>query len=166
MGKKFTLIIVLALSFNLAIAQQNNIEHLIKKGESVYQISRQYGVSINAIFDLNPGSRDVIYAGRILLIPNSSNDNTSNNTTVTSNGVSNYVVKRGETKSGLSRRFGVSIAMLEQQNPQIVRMLQAGHVINVDKSIEEETRLARAGEHIVVKGETLWGISRKNGITL
>ena len=117
MGKCFMLIIVLVFGFNLAIAQQDNIVHSIQKGESVYQISRQYGVSVNAIFDLNPGSRDVIYAGRTLLIPNTSNSSTPTTTSqVNSNGVSNYEVQRGETKSGLSRRFGVSIAMLDQVN--------------------------------------------------
>tara|TARA_R110002033_G_scaffold29812_3_gene66528 strand:+ start:9482 stop:11602 length:2121 start_codon:yes stop_codon:yes gene_type:complete len=167
MGKCFMLIIVLVFGFNLAIAQQDNIVHSIQKGESVYQISRQYGVSVNAIFDLNPGSRDVIYAGRTLLIPNTSNSSTPTTTSqVNSNGVSNYEVQRGETKSGLSRRFGVSIAMLEQQNPHIVNMLQAGHIINVDKSITEVKRAAQPGEHIVVKGETLWGIARQNGISL
>lgn len=163
------LIIVLVFSLNLAIAQQDNIVHSIKKGESVYQISRQYGVSINAIFDLNPGSRDVIYAGRTLLIPNSSdnnNNNTSSETENNSNGISNYEVQRGETKSGLSRRFGVSIAMLEQQNPHIVNMLQAGHIINIDKTIVEEAPVAKEGEHIVVKGETLWGIAKQNGISV
>ncbi|NRD24690.1 LysM peptidoglycan-binding domain-containing protein [Winogradskyella litoriviva] len=166
MGKFFMLVIVLVFGSNLAIAQQDNIVHSIQKGESVYQISRQYGVSINAIFDLNPGSRDIIYAGETLLIPNSSNNTSSTSTQITSNGVSNYEVQRGETKSGLSRRFGVSIAMLEQQNPHIVNMLQAGHIINVDKSITEQARTARQGEHIVVKGETLWGIARQNGISV
>jgi LysM repeat protein len=167
MGKCFMLIVVLVFSLNIAIAQQDNIVHSIQKGESVYQISRQYGVSINAIFDLNPGSRDVIYAGRTLLIPNTSDNNTSTTSAqVNSNGISNYEVQRGETKSGLSRRFGVSIAMLEQQNPQIVNMLQAGHIINVDKSIAEVRPTAQPGEHIVIKGETLWGIARQNGISL
>ncbi|WP_197429361.1 muramidase family protein [Winogradskyella endarachnes] len=165
------LIIVLVFSLNLAIAQQDNIVHSIKKGESVYQISRQYGVSMNSIFELNPGSRDVIYAGRTLLIPNSSDNNNNNNNTSSetennANGISNYEVQRGETKSGLSRRFGVSIAMLEQQNPHIVNMLQAGHIINIDKTIAEETPVAKEGEHIVVKGETLWGIARENGISV
>lgn len=162
------LIIVLVFGLNLAIAQQDNIVHSIQKGESVYLISRQYGVSINDIFELNPGSRDVIYAGRTLLIPNTSNNKTTPASTaqVNSNGVSNYEVQRGETKSGLSRRFGVSIAMLEQQNPQIVNMLQAGHIINLDKSITELSPSAQSGEHFVVKGETLWGIARQNGISV
>lgn len=167
MGRYFTLIIILVLGFKLAVAQESYTEHAIQKGESVYMISKQYGVSVNAIFELNPGSKAVIYAGRTLRIPNSRNTNTSSNVTVISDTqIRNYLVKRGETKSGLSRRFGVSIAMLEQQNPHIVRMLQAGHLINVDKTIKEKERTAKEGEHYVVKGETLWGISRKYGISL
>jgi len=166
MVKFFTLFIIFILSSNLTIAQQNTIEHSIKKGESVYSISKTYGVSINAIFELNPGSENIIYAGRTLRIPQSNSSNTSNNTVINESQISNYKVKRGETKSGLSRRFGVSIAMLEQQNPQIIRMLQAGHIINVDKTIKEAAPQAKKGEHIVVKGETLWGIARQNGINV
>lgn len=167
MGRYFTLIIVLFLSFEFAMAQQNYFDHAIQKGESVYMISKKYGVSVNAIFDLNPGSEDVIYAGNTLRIPNANTTNTaSSNTVITESQISNYEVKRGETKSGISRRFGVSIAQLEQQNPHIVSMLQAGHRINVDKSIAERAPVAAEGEHIVVKGETLWGISRQNGISV
>lgn len=166
MGKFFTLIIIFILSSNLTIAQQNIIEHSIQKGENVYVISKKYGVSMNAIFELNPGSENIIYAGRILRVPRNNTNNTSNGTVISDTQISNYEVKRGETKSGLSRRFGVSIAMLEQQNPHIIRTLQAGHIINVDKTIKEEARQARDGEHIVVKGETLWGIARRNGINV
>ncbi|WP_179008611.1 LysM peptidoglycan-binding domain-containing protein [Winogradskyella forsetii] len=152
------------ISSQLLIAQENYFDHTIQKGENVYMIARRYNVSPKAIFELNPGSRDVIYAGRTLRIP-TANPSTGN-TIINDNQVRNYEVKRGETKSGLSRRFGVSIAMLEQQNPHIVRMLQAGHIINLDKTITEEARVAKAGEHIVIKGETLWGIARENGISV
>ncbi|WP_179319303.1 muramidase family protein [Winogradskyella helgolandensis] len=167
MGKYFTLIILLFLGSKYSLAQQNYIDHTIKKGENVYMISRRYGVSVNAIFDLNPGSRDVIYTGNILRVPKySTATSSSNNTIINDTTVSNYIVKRGETKSGLSRRFGVSIAMLEQQNPHIISMLQAGHTINLDKTIQETQPKAKTGEHYVVKGETLWGISRIYGISL
>jgi LysM repeat protein len=168
MGKFFTLIIIFFLSSELTVAQQNIIEHSIQKGESVYSISKKYGVSMNAIFKLNPGSEDIIYAGRTLRVPDANSSDTSTDTAaiITDSKITNYQVKRGETKSGLSRRFGVSITMLEQQNPHIINMLQAGHIINLDKTITEEKRQAKEGEHIVVKGETLWGISKQNGITV
>ena len=163
MGKFFTLIIIFVLGSKLTIAQESITEHSIQKGESVYVISKIYGVSMDAIFKLNPGSEDIIYAGRTLRIPKPNNTKA---TSISDTQITNYEVKRGETKSGLARRFGVSIAMLEQQNPQIVRMLQAGHVINMDKTIAEEERQAKKGEHYVVKGETLWGIAKRNGISV
>ncbi len=166
MGRLFTLAIVFFLSSKLTIAQENIIEHPIKKGENVYVISKKYGVSMNAIFRLNPGSEDVIYAGRMLKVPVSNSNTVNPNATISEDRITNYEVKRGETKSGLSRRFGVSIAMLEQQNPHIIRMLQAGHIINIDKSIEEIEPTVNEGEHRVIKGETLWGISRRYGVSL
>jgi LysM repeat protein len=168
MGRFFTLVIIFFLSSEFTVAQQDIIEHSIQKGESVYSISKKYGVSMNAIFELNPGSKEIIYAGRTLRVPGANTSSTLTNTTavITDSKITNYEVKRGETKSGLSRRFGVSIAMLEQQNPHIINMLQAGHIINIDKSITEKKQQAKDGEHIVVKGETLWGISKQNGITV
>lgn len=171
MGKYFTLIIVLILSFKFALAQENHSEHTIQKGESVYMISKKYGVSVDAIFKLNPGSENVIYAGEILHIPNPSTTattptSTSSTTEITDTKITNYQVKPGETKFGLSKRFGVSIATLEQQNPHIVSMLQAGHIINLDKTNEEKANAIKEGQHQVVKGETLWGISQKYGITV
>ena len=167
MGKFFTLIILLILSSNLITAQDNVIEHPIEKGESVYSISKKYGVTMEAIFELNPGSEDVIYAGSTLRIPNSSDSNTSSSSSavITDTKIQNYKVKRGETKSGLSRRFGVSIAQLEQQNPHIISMLQAGHIINIDKTLQVK-QTVNEGEHLVVKGETLWGISKRYGVSL
>ena len=53
MGNFFTLIILLILSSNLITAQDNVIEHPIEKGESVYSISKKYGVTMEAIFELN-----------------------------------------------------------------------------------------------------------------
>lgn len=168
MGKFLALVIIFVLCSKFVVAQQNTIEHSIKKGETVYSISKIYGVSMNAIFALNPGSEDVIFSGRILRIPQSSSKDAaaSSSAVISDSKIRNYLVKRGETKSGLSRRFGVSIAMLEQQNPHTVAMLQAGHIINLDKTSTEKAPQAKESEHIVVKGETLWGIAKQNGITV
>ncbi|SDS76188.1 LysM peptidoglycan-binding domain-containing protein [Winogradskyella sediminis] len=167
MGKYFTFILLLLFGSKFSLAQQNYIDHTIKKGESVYMISRRYGVSVNAIFNLNPGSENVIYAGRTLRIPKTDNTTTTpTNAVINDTIVRNYIVRRGETKFGLSRRFGVSINLLEEQNPHIVSMLQEGHTINLDISSEIAQPKATKGQHIVVKGETLWGISRQYGISL
>ncbi|MEM6515818.1 MAG: LysM peptidoglycan-binding domain-containing protein [Bacteroidota bacterium] len=137
--------------------QQNYKEHKIEKGETVYRISRKYGVSVRDIFNLNPGSKDVIYAGRFLKIPVSPNQ---------SGKAVTYTVVRGDTKIGLSRRFGVSVLSLVQQNPHIKKMLQAGHVLNIDPDYKSTKPDLVEGERFVTKGETLWGIAREYNISL
>jgi LysM repeat protein len=167
MTQYFTLIIVFLLSFKFLAAQEKLIEHTIVKGESVYAISKKYGVTIDAIFELNPSSTDIIYPGDILRIPDT--DSTAalqNNTSSNNSDFIDYQVKRGETKFGLSKRFGVSIAMLEEQNPHIINMLQAGHIIKIDKTLKSKPRASNTNEHIVVKGETLWGISKQYAVNL
>jgi LysM repeat protein len=168
MGRIFTLILILLLSFQFSVAQQDVKEHTIQKGETVYSISRMYGVSINAIYRLNPGSEDVIYVGGLLRIPDASSPSYSSDSDaiITDSKVINYKVKRGETKFSLAKRFGVSIAELERQNPHIRNILQSGHLINLDKTVSQKPTAKNTGEHIVSKGENLYRISLRYGITL
>ncbi len=168
MRRLFTLIIVSLLSFNSLIAQDKSIEHTIVKGESVYAISKKYGVTVNAIFELNPSSTGIIYPGEVLRIPDINNASTTQNNSGTNNSnLTDYRVKRGETKFGLSKKFGISIAMLEQQNPHIINMLQTGHILKVDKTVTLKPKVSsNENEHVVLKGETLWGISQQYQVNL
>ncbi|MDP5081266.1 MAG: LysM peptidoglycan-binding domain-containing protein [Winogradskyella sp.] len=167
MKRIFTLTILLLLSFKLLIAQDKFIQHTVVKGESVYAISKKYGVTINSIYEFNPNATDIIYPGEILRIPDGNSKNTAEDTASFDNSdLVNYTVKRGETKFGLSKRFGVSIAILEQQNPQIVPMLMAGHVLKIDKTKSSNPKKSNSNEHVVLKGETLWGISKQYNVAL
>jgi LysM repeat protein len=165
MRRFLTIIVISLLSFTSIAAQERFIEHTILKGENVYSISKKYGVTIDAIFELNPNSADIIYSGDILRIPDLSQ--TQSNAAANNSNLVDYQVKRGETKFGLSKRFGISITLLEQQNPHITNMLQAGHIIKIDKTIQLAPRVS-SGEngHIIVKGETLWSISKKYNVSL
>lgn len=157
--------IIWVLLLTMPIYGQNNtIKHVVKKGENVYRLSLKYNVSISDIYKLNPDARDYIKTGETLLIPkNTISQNVSENKA--KDGV--YTVKRGETKFGLSKKFGVSISELENANPIIKNGLQAGHRLNIPSGQQEETKLSNtAGSHKVLKGETLWGISRQYNMGL
>ena len=154
------LLFSIILSFN-AFSQQNTKQHRIEKGETVFSIAKKYGVNMQSIFQLNPGSREIIYAGQSLRVPS------KNNSTASARGnITTYNVVRGDTKIGLSKKFGVSIASLEQQNPQIIDMLQAGHVLKIDKNFVPEKPKTRNGQRYVSKGETLWGIAKENNVSV
>lgn len=50
------------------------ITHEVKKGETVYGLSRQYGLSIDQFLAQNPGARDGLKAGMILTITTPASD--------------------------------------------------------------------------------------------
>ncbi len=45
------------------------VYHKVEKGETIYGIAKKYNADVNQIFKLNPGSKDVLWAGATLLIP-------------------------------------------------------------------------------------------------
>ena len=172
----------------VGISQNASIEHTVSAGETLFQIAKRYNVTTSEIQQANGGiivSQDIIRIGDVLTIPQSGRDNSPRSTSTNSSGSTvsaspgqtiTYTVKKGETKFGLAKRFGVSIPELESQNPQIIPQLNEGHVltVKVNKYLADETPKTNTTSptvegyknHLVLKGETLWGISHSNGLTV
>lgn len=84
------------------------IIYVVRRGDTLWRISRQYGVTINAIMVANGLSNpNRILVGQRLLIPTS--------ISLACNFRIHYV-QRGETLSSLSRRYGVSVWSIVQAN--------------------------------------------------
>jgi LysM repeat protein len=98
-------------------------------GETLYGISRRYGLTVDDLMETN-NLIGVLRSGQILRIQ-------VKNTLKESNEKGQlHLVQAGETKYGLSKRYGVSIDELEQKNPQIVRMLQTGQRIFIPGKVQ------------------------------
>jgi LysM repeat protein len=153
-------------------AQETIIKHTVEKGETVSQLSRKYNVSLEDIYALNPSAVDIIKIGEVLSIPRSEGQNQSitTSTSISSNSDTiTYAVVYGDTKYSLARRFGISIEEFERQNPHTKNGLQAGHILKIQG---QENTSASSGNvtirktHVVLKGQTLWGISKQNELTV
>jgi len=171
----FHFLITFSLCAFYGHAQKRTKDHIVEKGETVYRLSKTYNTSISDIVKLNPSASKVIYIGEVLKIPISkvnSGEATTNNkqkTTITDY-VSPYTVKSGETKFGLSKKFGMTIINLEKQNPHIIKGLQAGHVLRISTSntptnsqITAKNNSKKSGStqwHEVIKGDTFYSISK------
>jgi len=86
-----------------------------------------------------------------------------------------HIVQSKETKFGISRLYGVTIQQLEEQNPQIVAGLQSGHKLKItgattsykqDLSKNISVAFDSKFDYVVLPGETLYGISKRNGLTV
>ena len=151
---------------------QETIEHTVSKGETVFQLSKTYNVSLEEIYALNPSARVVIKIDEVLYIPKKDNVPTSSSSSNENNSKSNtitYAVVYGDTKYSLARRFGISVETLELQNPHTRNGLQAGHILkfeNQQNTSKPNANYTIKKTHLVLKGQTLWGISKANELTV
>lgn len=122
----------------------NYRDHKVKKKETLYGIAQLYNVSVDDIKKLNKElySRG-LKKGERLLIPQASKNNSSGSSADnTSPGTQKYTVKAKETKFGIARKFGISIAELEDLNPDLGASLNVGQTLVVpDKTVIENAEI-------------------------
>lgn len=177
MKNVFMFLSLFFLSISLGSAQETIIKHTVEKGETVFQLSRKYNVTPEEIYALNPSAVDIIKIGEVLSIPQSesqsqstsnSNPSSSSTSNSSSSNTITYAVVYGDTKYSLARRFNISVEDLERQNPHTKNELQAGHILKIEGQINASvsTNITIVKTHFVLKGQTLWGISKENGLTV
>lgn len=120
--------------------------YTIKKGDSLYSISKKYNTTVDAIKKINNLPSNILTIGTIIQIPSS---NQKNNT---------YTVERGDTLYSIAKRLGVSIDSLKAANNLTTNMLSVGDKLIIPTE-EKNT-------HKVTKGDTLYSLARKYNTTV
>lgn len=180
MKKNYWLFLSVFQLFSWSIlAQENAVKHIVKKDETVISIAQKYKVTPNDLYKNNPDLVIGIEENSVLIIPQTkvvvNKPEQISNSVNKENGIISHRVQQGETKFGLSKRYGVSIEELERQNPQIVRMLQEGHLLIIKggkdsrpKAIQTENLNVNFDyiSYEVQPGETLYGLSKRYGTTV
>ncbi len=89
--------------------------HVVRRGENLYRIALRYGVTVQALAELNgiynPGH---IVSGQKLLIPGSAT--TPALAYQPQHASTTHVVRRGETLSAIAQRYGIPLWVLVQAN--------------------------------------------------
>ena len=141
--------------------------HTVKRGETLYGISRKYGISIEELTRLNPEKIKSISVGDKLILPKDKTKNSveEDDSEIMDGGISLknrdldkgrtvsntikgnkiHVVKAGETMYGIARAYGVPFATLSKLNPN-VDGISVG-----DKIIVPKMKNARVVEKIETK---------------
>jgi len=133
-----------------AAGSASTISHRVVSGETLSGLANQYNVSIDAIKDANPKvAKRGLRADETIRIPVSGGIVPSNEGAVyqtqkqeekpseTASALPDgatitHEVQSGETLSGLSRKYNVSVDVIKQQNPKVARKgLQTGQVLKI-----------------------------------
>ena len=137
--------------------------HKIKQGETIIGIAQLYGVSIDEIKKWNNLSSSKIIAGKTLFIyPNGETISVKPETQAD---YTYHKIKKGETLSQIAEKYKVSIASIRSLNDISGNKIVAGKTLKISKS-ESTTEQLKNGFHIVVKGESLYSISKKYNTTV
>ncbi len=74
-----------------------------------------------------------------------------------------HLIRRGDTLSGIARRYGIDLGTLRRSNGLNSHLIRAGHHLMIPISSASITSSDRGNRivHHVVSGDTLWTIARK-----
>ena len=103
----------------------NGFFHTIRPGDTLFGLSQQFGVSVEAIMRANPGiNPNNLQIGQRICMPGAVPPMPS-----CPNGFF-YTIKAGDTFFSLSQQFGVSLDAIIRANPGVnPNMLQIGQII-------------------------------------
>ncbi len=149
--------------------------HVVQRGENLFRIALSYGLTTDALAQLNgiadPSS---IQVGQRLLVPASS-------AAASSTLPQTHVVQPGETLYGIAEAYGLPVEQLAAQNQIVdVSAVYVGQVLNVaaptvaapalaEAALPVEAPVETLGQtviHTVETGETLFRIATRYNLTV
>lgn len=153
-----------------ADVQENATTHKVRRGESLFSIAEDYGVTIDNLKEWNNLSSSSIDAGQTLIV-NASAAKASKKSSGSSEkkaATTKHKVRRGETLGAIASRYGVTVNNLKDWNNLSSSRIDVGQTLIVKGS--KSTSSLRSSKssyttHTVRNGETLGGIAERYGTT-
>ena len=127
----------------------------IRYGDTLSELAIEYNTTVERLVELNNiANPNLIYAGDTLIVP--TGDPSSNITQI-------YVVQYGDTLSEIAQEYGTTVATLASiNNIQNVNLIYVGQIIKIPSSSYDMSHRL----YVVKRGDTLWGISRRFGVSI
>jgi len=170
--------------------------HIVKKGDTLWSIARQYNLSLDLILATNNiANSELISIGQEMKIPSHKNavaetnivnqavvnENDSNNINSSiSNNINPpekaepivYTVKAGDNLWNISQKYGVSVAVITDiNNLRDKDLLSLGQKLEIPAigggvSISNQKQEPTIVTYTVVKGDNLWSISQRYDVKM
>lgn len=132
----------------------NYTEYVVKSGDSLYSIGRQYGYSVKDLVEYNNLDNSILSIGQIIRIPKVSSDLEQKN-------YIEYTIKSGDNLYSIGRKYGVTAQELIDYNNLTSNLLSIGQVIKIPtESSNDNTSYI---EYTVKSGDNLYSIGRQYG---
>ncbi|MCM1053315.1 MAG: LysM peptidoglycan-binding domain-containing protein [Ruminococcus sp.] len=134
-------------------AGSNSNYYTIKKGDTLYTIARNYGITVNDLKNANNLANNNLTIGQTLIIPTTTNTSSPNE--------SIYIVKAGDSLYKIANMYNMTVNELKSLNNLSSNLLNIGQKLKVLDNEENEVNT-----YIVVSGDSLYSIARKFNTTV
>ncbi|MGZ7151791.1 cell wall hydrolase [Bacillus sp. BC08] len=118
--------------------------HTVKKNDTLWGISKQYGVSVQSIKQANNKGKDQTFIGEQLHIPGSTNSKEiivrQNAKPANISGQIIYQVQQGDSLETIAKRYNVTVQSIKQINNTIGNKLYTGQHLKINSSISEKEK--------------------------
>lgn len=135
----------------------NDNYYIVQSGDSLWSISKKFGLSVDKLKDINNLSGNLLSIGQKLLIKDTSSSEDV--------GVY-YTVKAGDTLYGIANEFNLSVDELKKINNLLNNNLAIGQKLLVSGTGEMVDDGLDYDTYIVKSGDNLYAIARKYGISV
>jgi len=106
--------------------------HTVKKGENLSSLARKYNTSANNIKKLNNLRSSIIYPRQKLIVKKIGNKKApSKENAVWGYENISYTVKKGDTLSGISKKFNVSVSEIKRMNNLRSNVIVLGRTLKI-----------------------------------
>jgi len=151
--------------------QADNGGYVVQSNDTLWDISRAFGISLDALVAANGLSRrSVIQPGQRLNLPSGSKSRgaSSRPSTATADWSGRYTVRSGDTLSGIASRYRVSVAELRRVNGLDTSRIYPGNTLTVPGSANTATENSGSSSttYRVRRGDTLSDIARQFGVSV
>lgn len=133
--------------------------YTVKKGDTLYGISNQFGVSVVDLKNLNNLKDSNLKIGQALKI--SQNSGTNPDSTI------NYIVKNGDSLYAIARVYKTTVQEIQKLNNLKSNALSIGQELKIPENYvnDASANLPTYINYTVKKGDSLYSIAKRYGIT-
>ena len=121
--------------------KEDFIAHTVKRGQTVYSLKRKYDVSVEIIYYYNPWAREGIQPDQTVWIPRKREMRNRPELTENDNLFHYYTVKENDALYAISWQYGVTVADIINNNPELRDGIKTNQVLKIPKEIKPDPDL-------------------------
>ena len=134
----------------------NHSTHLVTDGDTLYNVAKRSGMTVQSLKELNQIHSNVIKIGQRLTVTGDIAPKIN-----TSSHKESHIVQVGDTLYNIAKRYGVSVSQLKASNQKTSDNIRLGELLTISGSTSTSSNT-----HTVQVGDTLFNIAKRYNTTV